>query len=65
MGKVVNITFDENPEKNLATEIIASDGVTLGKFYKENRTPVQFEDLPEGWKCPICGASVKAFKPLG
>ena len=25
---------------------------------------VQFKDLPEGWKCPVCGATVKAFKPL-
>lgn len=24
----------------------------------------QFKDLPEGWKCPVCGATVKAFKPL-
>ncbi len=24
----------------------------------------QFKDLPEGWKCPVCGASVKAFRPL-
>ncbi len=23
-----------------------------------------FNDLPEGWKCPVCGASTKAFKPL-
>ena len=36
----------ENPESNLATEIFASDGVTLGKFYNENRTPIKFEDLP-------------------
>lgn len=42
-------TFEEleNPETNLATEILSSDGQTLGKFYRENRTPVQFEDLPE------------------
>ncbi len=46
-GELPDETSLENPEKNLATEIIASDGVTLGKFYKENRTPVQFEDLPE------------------
>ena len=26
---------------------------------------VQFEDLPEDWKCPVCGASTKAFKCLG
>jgi len=37
----------ENPESNLATEIISSDGVTIGKFYNENRTPIKYEDLPQ------------------
>lgn len=46
LGELPDETSLENPEKNLATEIIGSDGVTLGKFYKENRTPVKFEDLP-------------------
>ena len=23
-----------------------------------------FEDLPEDWKCPVCGAGKKMFKPL-
>lgn len=23
-----------------------------------------FADLPETWKCPVCGASAKAFRPL-
>lgn len=36
----------ESPEKNFATEIISSDGVTLGKYFEENRTPVKFKDLP-------------------
>jgi penicillin-binding protein 1A len=45
-GKLPDETSLENPEKNLATEIISTDGQTIGKFYKENRTPVQFEDLP-------------------
>ena len=26
---------------------------------------VKFEDLPDDWKCPVCGAGKKAFKPLG
>lgn len=41
-------TFEEleNPEDNLATEVISIDGVTLGKYFKENRTPVKFKDLP-------------------
>lgn len=42
-------TFDEleNPENNLATEIISSDGKTLGKYAYENRTPIKFKDLPD------------------
>ena len=42
-------TFDEleNPDSNLATEIIGSDGITLGRFYRENRSPVKYEDLPK------------------
>ncbi|WP_291330097.1 rubredoxin [Desulfovibrio sp. UCD-KL4C] len=24
----------------------------------------QFKDLPEDWKCPICGATKKSFKSL-
>ncbi|MEI2421783.1 hypothetical protein V6O07_16015, partial [Arthrospira platensis SPKY2] len=36
-------TFDEleNPDSNLATDVIGSDGVSLGRFYRENRTPVK------------------------
>ena len=37
----------ENPESNLATEIISSDGITIGKFYNENRTPIKYQDLPQ------------------
>ncbi|MBT8222224.1 MAG: transglycosylase domain-containing protein, partial [Eudoraea sp.] len=43
-------TFErlENPQTNLATEILSSDGETLGKFYlDDNRTPVDYKDLPE------------------
>ncbi|WP_375238565.1 penicillin-binding protein 1A [Aurantibacter sp.] len=38
----------ENPNTNLASEIISSDGKTLAKFYfKDNRTRVSFEELPK------------------
>ncbi|MBC2838285.1 penicillin-binding protein 1A [Robiginitalea sp. SC105] len=43
-------TFErlENPQTNLATEIISSDGKTLGKIYlEENRTDVPYSELPE------------------
>ncbi len=45
-GKLPDETSLENPEKDLATQIISADGKVIGKFFKENRTPVQFEDLP-------------------
>jgi penicillin-binding protein 1A len=35
----------ENPQQNLATEIFASDGVLLGKFFYENRSPVTYNQL--------------------
>ncbi|MDA9309307.1 PBP1A family penicillin-binding protein [Flavobacteriaceae bacterium] len=49
-GSLPDETSLENPEKNLATEIITKDGKVIGKFYKENRTPVAYQELPEHLK---------------
>lgn len=47
-GEMPDHTVLENPKTNLATEIISSDGKTLGKFYfNDNRTPVNYEDLSQ------------------
>ncbi len=37
----------ENPESNLATEVISSDGVILGKYFKQNRSQLKYSDLPK------------------
>ena len=38
----------ENPKTNLATQILSSDGVVLGKFYyNDNRTPITYDELPK------------------
>ncbi|WP_025742851.1 penicillin-binding protein 1A [Aquimarina pacifica] len=37
----------ENPQNDLATQIISADGVQIGTFFKENRTPISYEDLPQ------------------
>jgi len=41
-------TFEEleNPESNLASEVISIDAKTLGTYAVENRTPVKYKDLP-------------------
>jgi penicillin-binding protein 1A len=36
----------ENPQTNVATEVISIDGKTIGKYATENRTPVHFRELP-------------------
>ncbi|MCL5126823.1 transglycosylase domain-containing protein [Algibacter sp. L4_22] len=47
-GEMPDHTVLENPKTNLATEIISSDGQTLGKFYfNDNRTPVGYNELPQ------------------
>lgn len=47
LGPMPSFEELENPETNLATEVISSDGKTLGKYFLENRTPVRFEELPD------------------
>src|SRR5690554_8144753 len=34
-----------NPKTNLATQVMSSDGKVLGRFYLENRTNVNYEDI--------------------
>ncbi len=47
-GEMPDHTVLENPKTNLASEIISSDGKTLGKFYfKDNRTPIDYKELPQ------------------
>jgi penicillin-binding protein 1A len=40
-------TFEEleNPQSMLATEVLSADGEVLGKYYRENRTNVTFNEL--------------------
>lgn len=35
----------ENPKSNLASEIITADGKVIGKYFKENRTNIKYEEL--------------------
>ncbi|ETN94141.1 penicillin-binding protein 1A [Zhouia amylolytica] len=47
-GKLPTFEVLENPQTDLASEIVSSDGETLGKFYIDaNRTPVSFSELPD------------------
>ena len=48
LGEMPDFRQLDNPNTNLATQIISSDNKVLGKFhFGENRIPVQFHDLPK------------------
>lgn len=47
-GELPPYEYLENPQTNLASQIMSSDGELIGKFYlDDNRTDIKYEDLPE------------------
>ncbi|MDB5203756.1 MAG: peptidoglycan glycosyltransferase [Ferruginibacter sp.] len=44
-GKMPSVQELENPEADLASEVISSDGVLMGKFYSENRSEVKYNEI--------------------
>jgi penicillin-binding protein 1A len=46
-GRMPNLRTLENPKSELASEVYSADGVLLGKYFRENRTPVDYKDLPQ------------------
>ncbi len=47
LGDMPDLQQLENPKTNLATQIISADGIVLGKYYyNDNRTPLDFDQLP-------------------
>jgi penicillin-binding protein 1A len=45
MGFMPDFARLENPQSNLASELITEDGEVLGKYFIENRSYVDYEDL--------------------
>ena len=44
-GKMPSLESLENPKSEVASEIYTADSVLLGKYFRENRTPVEYEEL--------------------
>ncbi len=56
----------ENPETNLATELYSSNSVLLGKFFKENRTVVEFKEVsPNVLNALIATEDVRFYEHSG
>ena len=44
-GKMPSVEELENPEADLASEVISADGVLMGKYYSENRSEVTYNEI--------------------
>lgn len=44
-GKMPSLRELENPEADLASEIISADGLLMGKYYSENRSEVTYQEI--------------------
>lgn len=46
-GSSPNIRELKNPPMSITSELISADGKLLGRYYTEDRTPVEYKDLPQ------------------
>ncbi len=44
-GKMPSLQELENPEADLASEVISADGLLMGKYYAENRSEVAYNEI--------------------
>src|SRR5690606_30557377 len=44
-GEMPGLNHLENPKNNLASELYSSDNVLLRKYYRENRSPVNYDEI--------------------
>jgi penicillin-binding protein 1A len=56
----------ENPEENLAAEVYAEDGVLLGKFYYQNRTWTDYDEIsPDVVNALIATEDIRFYRHSG
>nr|WP_294907187.1 transglycosylase domain-containing protein [uncultured Lacibacter sp.] len=61
LGKMPSLEELENPSASLASEVIASDGTLMGKFYLEDRTNVEYKDISKNIVNALIAAEDERF----
>ena len=55
-----------NPQTSEASEIYSADGKLIGKYFNENRTPVEYEDVnPDFFKALVDTEDERFYKHMG
>ena len=52
---------EETPEETISNKYQCS---LCGYIYDDAKEEVKFEDLPDDWKCPLCGAPKSLFTKI-
>src|SRR5690349_4016221 len=45
-GGMPDLRAIENPENDLSSEVISADGVSLGRYFRYNRSQIRYDELP-------------------
>ena len=65
-GKSPGYMSGLEPQINQASEIYSADGKLIGKYFNENRTPVQFDEVaPNFWKALIDTEDERFYHHIG
>ncbi len=65
-GKSPGFAQIKKPTTSEASEIYSADGVLIGKYFSENRTPVKYEEVnPVFWKALIDTEDERFYKHRG
>lgn len=65
-GKSPGMSMIKNPETSQASELYSADGVMIGKYFSENRTPVKYEDVnPVFWQALISTEDERFYHHFG
>lgn len=65
-GKSPDIETIKNPVVNEASELYSADGVLIGKYFSENRTPVEYGDVnPVFWETLIATEDARFYYHFG
>lgn len=65
-GKSPNLSSIHNPNQPIASEIYSADSVLIGKFFRENRSPVKYEEIsPKLIKTLICTEDERYYRHFG
>jgi penicillin-binding protein 1A len=66
MGSMPSVEALQNPKVAQSSEIYTADGIMIGKFYTENRTPVGFERIsPNLTKALIATEDIRFYEHSG